>query len=331
MKVIAGIDIGGTKCAVSFAHVRQDEIVFLDKVKTDTDCFERAMRGFLHTIRRGLEGHPEWQLSGIGISCGGPLDAEKGLILSPPNLPGWDRVDVFTPLRQAFGVPVMLKNDADACALAEWRMGAGRGCRNMIFLTFGTGMGAGLILNNRLYSGATGMAGEVGHIRLEPDGPFGYGKCGSFEGFCSGGGIASLGRMRAEEALKKGSSPLFCRDASMLGSITGKTIADALEQGDPLAAEIYDTAGEYLGRGLAVLIDILNPERIIIGSIFGRQRSVLEKRMYEALRREALESSLRACQILPAGLGERIGDYAAVCVGLEASEGFRETGQRLDS
>lgn len=320
MKVIAGIDIGGTKCAVSFAHMEEDHITFLDKVKmeTDTECFENAMKSFICIIDGKLKEHPEWELLSVGISCGGPLDTEKGLIMAPPNLPGWEHADVFTPLHNTFGVPVMIQNDADACALAEWSMGAGKGSKNMIFLTFGTGMGAGLILNSELYSGSCGLAGEVGHIRLEDDGPYGYGKNGSFEGFCSGGGIASLGRMKAREAIKAGNPPMFCRREEELDGISGKNIAEALHAGDKLAAEIYDTVGRYLGRGVSILIDILNPEKVVIGSIYGRQKEVLDKELYRILEEEALEASRKVCEIVPASLGEMIGDYAAISVGIKA-------------
>ena len=229
-------------------------------------------------------------------------------------------MDVYTPLREKFGVPVAMRNDADACARAEWKLGAGRGTQNMIFLTFGTGMGAGLILNGALYSGSTGMAGEVGHIRLEHDGPYGYGKYGSFEGFCSGGGIANLGRMKAKEAIAAGNPPSFAADESCLENITTKDIADAMAQGDTLAKEIFDIVGSYLGRGLSVLVDILNPEVIVIGSIYGRQQQALDPQMYAMLAEEALPVSQKACRITPAGLGEKIGDYAAVTVGMIAME-----------
>ena len=331
MQVVVGIDIGGTKCAVSFARQHSDDIIFLDKVRmeTETEDFDRAMESFIEIIRERFRRNPDWKLTSIGISCGGPLDAGKGLILSPPNLPRWDRADVYTPLKKAFGVPVMLQNDADACALAEWSMGAGKGCRNMIFLTFGTGMGAGLILNNELYSGTTSMAGEVGHIRMEKEGPFGYGKYGSFEGFCSGGGIAKLGRMMAEEALREGKTPLFCQSEAELDSISCKSIAEALEQGDELAAEIFDIVGTYLGRGLSVLIDILNPEMIVIGSIYARQKNVLDKKMREALEQEARPVSRKACRIVPASLGELIGDYAAVSVGIKAYQDLYRHAERF--
>lgn len=331
MQVVTGIDIGGTKCAVSFARQHSDDIIFLDKVRmeTETEDFDKAMESFIAIIRERFRRNPDWKLTSIGISCGGPLDAGRGLILSPPNLPRWDRADVYTPLRKAFGVPVMLQNDADACALAEWSMGAGKGCRNMIFLTFGTGMGAGLILNNELYSGTTGMAGEVGHIRMEKEGPFGYGKYGSFEGFCSGGGIARLGRMKAEEALREGKKPLFCRNEAELDGISCKSIAEALEQGDELAEEIFDIVGTCLGRGLSVLIDILNPEMIVIGSIYARQKNVLDKKMREAIEQEALSVSRKACRIVPASLGELIGDYAAVSVGIKAYQDLYRHAERF--
>ncbi len=330
MRVVTGIDIGGTKCAISFACLDEEKIKFLDKVRMDTERedFAQAVKEFIRIIRLKLNENPKWRLCSIGISCGGPLDAQEGLILSPPNLPKWERADIFTPLKRAFGVPVMIQNDADACALAEWRMGAGKGCQNMIFLTFGTGMGAGLILNGRLYSGTNNLAGEVGHIRLAKEGPVGYGKGGSFEGFCSGGGIADLGRKRAEEALDAGKPPLFCPGREDLPRISAKSIAEAMEQGDALAAEIFDTVGEYLGRGISLLIDILNPERIIIGSIYARQRKTLEKRMLEVVEAEALRASARVCRILPASLGEQIGDYAAVSVGIKAYEELYSDGMK---
>lgn len=163
---------------------------------------------------------PEGEIAGIGISCGGPLDSRRGVILSPPNLPGWDEVPVKAYFERETGAPAMLRNDADACAVAEWRYGAGRGCRNMVFLTFGTGFGAGLILNGALYSGSCDMAGEIGHIRAPGDPayrPVGYGKSGSFEGYCSGGGIAELGRAIALEAHPAGPAGLLLPHAAGAG------------------------------------------------------------------------------------------------------------------
>lgn len=258
--------------------------------------------------------HPEERLQAIGISCGGPLDSRSGLVLSPPNLPGWDKVNCITPVRERFGVPVGLQNDANACALAEWQWGAGQGCENMIFLTFGTGLGAGLILNGRLYSGTNDMAGEAGHIRLADDGPVGYGKAGSFEGFCSGGGIAQLARQRAAIALNEGNPPAFCPSTRDLDAITAQKVGEAARLGDRLALDIFETVGKRLGSGLAILVDLLNPERIVIGSIYGRQQSLLEPVVMEVLAREALPLSLGVCRVMSAGLGENVGDYASLSV-----------------
>ncbi len=223
-----------------------------------------------------------------------------------------------TPFRHAFDAPVALQNDANAGALAERTWGAGRGCRHMVFLTFGTGMGAGLILNGRLYSGATDSAGEVGHVRLADDGPVGFHKAGSFEGFCSGGGIAQQGRTAARRALEDGHAPVFCPSLDDLEAVTAETVGKAAQAGDAVALEVYRTVGERLGQGLALLIDVLNPERIVIGSIYGRQQNLLEPVVLEVARREALGPSLAACEIVPAGLGERVGDYAALAVAQHA-------------
>jgi glucokinase len=249
-----------------------------------------------------------------GVSCGGPLDSRRGLILSPPNLPGWDGVDVLTPLRAAFGAPAARQNDANACALAEWRWGAGQGCSSMIFLTFGTGMGAGLILDGRLYAGASDMAGEVGHVRLAEWGPAGYGKLGSFEGFCSGGGIAQLGRQAAEAALQQGRPPAWCPRREAMAGVSAELLAEAANGGEPLALQLLELVGRRLGQGLALLIDILNPELLVIGSIFARQRALIEPPMLAVLRAECLPHALGACRVAPAGLGEQVGDLAALAV-----------------
>ena len=226
-------------------------------------------------------------LTGIGISCGGPLSSKKGIILSPPNLPGWDNIPIVKLTESRFGKRVLLQNDANACAVAEWKFGAGKGYDNVIFLTFGTGMGAGLILNGRLYSRTSDFAGEVGHLRLADMGPVGFGKAGSFEGFCSGGGIAQLAQVKVRERLQIGESVLFCSGLNELDKLTAKLVAEAAYKGDELALDIYDTCAEYLGSGLSLLIDILNPEVIIMGSIYGRAKSLLDKRMLQVISREA--------------------------------------------
>lgn len=309
--LLAGIDIGGTKCAVSLAVSMGDHVTIVAKQRFPTPHTpEAAIHALIDTLRV-LLAEQQQPLAAIGISCGGPLDSARGVVLSPPNLPGWVDVPVVAAFTQAFGVPAAIQNDANAGALAEWLWGAGKGCHNLIFLTFGTGMGAGLILNGQLYSGTNDMAGEVGHIRLAENGPVGYGKIGSFEGFCSGGGIQRLAMARAEAALKAGHPPDFCPTAADLPAITTEKVANS---DDPLAHEIFELVGRRLGQGLAVLIDVLNPQRIIIGSIYLRQRHRLEASMQTVLKQEALSYALGVCEIVPAGLGESIGDYAALAV-----------------
>ena len=318
MSVLAGLDIGGTKCAASLGRVVGDGVELLARRAFATPPTPDATLAQLgDTLADLIEAH-NVAPAAIGVSCGGPLSSAQGLVLGPPNLPGWDRVDVLSPLRSRFGVPAALQNDANACALAEWRWGNGRGCHSLVFLTFGTGMGAGLILDGRLYSGIGDMAGEIGHVRLEDDGPVGYGKAGSVEGFCSGGGIAQLARGMAERALAAGKPPAFCPTPADLPLVTAERVGEAAHAGDALALEVWRIVGEKLGRALAIVVDLLNPERIIIGSIYARQRALLEPQVLHVLQREALPIALGACQVLTAGLGERVGDYASLSVALGA-------------
>jgi glucokinase len=321
MTILAAIDIGGTKCAVSLGAVEQDRVVILEKISFPTPSMPKvAMDEITVALESVLSRHPEQKPEALGISCGGPLNSQAGLILSPPNLPAWDKIDVITPLRERFEIPVGLQNDANACALAEWRLGAGKGCRNMIFLTFGTGMGAGLILNGQLYSGTNDMAGEVGHVRLAAEGPLGYGKEGSFEGFCSGGGITKLAQTMTIKAIQADKAPSFCKSMNDLTGITAESVGKAAQEGDLLAQHVYDRVGRRLGQGLAMLVDILNPERIVIGSIYGRQQTLLEPIVMNTLRQEALPWSLNVCEIVPAGLGEQVGDYAGMSVAMNVFE-----------
>lgn len=313
--LLLGFDIGGTKCAAVTALWDGENITILKKEKCPTDLTvtPEVMLDRLMGMADGiLDGAPD----AIGISCGGPLDDRAGVILGPPNLPGWDHVEIVALVEAHYGVKAHLQNDANACAVAEWKFGAGRGTRNMAFLTFGTGLGAGLILDGRLYSGTNGNAGEVGHMRLSPDGPIGFGKRGSFEGFCSGGGIAQLGYIMAQEAIASGKSPSYFEAGMTECDVTAKTVGDAAEAGDETALAVYRTSGEYLGRGLAFMIDILNPERIVIGSIFARSRNLLWEAAKQEIEREALAPAAACCTVVPAELGEAIGDYAAIATAL---------------
>jgi glucokinase len=314
MKILA-FDIGGTKCAVTIAlwDGNRIELLRTETIPTDLQITPEKMIQKLILLADSIaDGKPD----AIGISCGGPLDSQKGVILGPPNLPGWDHVEIVKILSNHYGVSVKLQNDANACALAEWKFGAGRGAQNVVFLTFGTGLGAGLILNGELYCGASNNAGEVGHIRLDRFGPVGYGKAGSFEGFCSGNGLSQLGYTMALEKIQKGIYPMYFQKGMTPKDVTAKSVADAAKAGDETALAVYRVCGEYLGKGLSIIIDLLDPEVIVLGSIFGRCHDLLWPSALAVIEQEALAASAAHCQIRPAALGERIGDYAAVATAL---------------
>ncbi len=313
---LLGIDIGGTKCAIIYGRKKGTDLRIVDKAKFETTSVDRTIENIINETQRMITKH---QLTpstvyAIGISCGGPLDSTSGTVMSPPNLPGWDNIPIVRIIEERFGIKTCLQNDANACALAEWQFGAGKGTRNMIFLTCGTGLGAGIILNGSLYSGTNDNAGEIGHIRLTKDGPIGYGKAGSFEGYASGGGIAQLARGFVEEELKNGREVSWCSSHEELGKITAKMVADAAQAGDKLALKIYKTSASYLGKGLSILIDILNPELIVIGSIYARNREIMEPYVLEQVTIESLKEARDVCKIVPAALGEHIGDYAALSI-----------------
>lgn len=295
-----GLDIGGTKCAISTGEPVGDTIKFLSREEFPTTGL--AWRQVLGEFARRIDcivssnSNSDFQLSSIGISCGGPLDSKRGVVMSPPNLPGWDNVPVVEFFHERFGVPVAIQNDANACALAEYLYGSGKGVRNLIFMTFGTGLGAGIIIDGRLYSGANDNAGEIGHIRLAPTGPVGYNKAGSAEGFCSGAGIARLAKIR------KGLD------------LTTKEIFARVRSGDADCTEVFRESARHLATILAYTIDILNPEVIALGGVFMRNADLFMPVVEPILREEALPGALDVCRIVPAALGENIGDYAALAV-----------------
>lgn len=318
---IIGVDIGGTKTSIVLAEYHgESKIELLDKVAFSTNVQSGKNYALDHIFKHIDAIIEKYGMKGtdfaIGISCGGPLDAKNGIILSPPNLMGWDNVHITEILRERYGVNTYLQNDANACALAEWMMGAGKGYSNIVYLTFGTGLGAGLILDNRLYNGSNGMAGEVGHIRLERMGPVGYGKAGSFEGFCSGNGIAQMARTMVLEKMQAGKQVSFCRGINEINGITAKTVFSAAKEGDPFALEIVRMCGIYLGQGLSIIVDVLNPEVIILGTIFVHNYELLYPHLTKVVNSESIERSLEICKIVPAQLGESLGDYSSVTTAL---------------
>ncbi len=317
MSYYIGVDVGGTKCAVTLGKSECEDIKILVRREfptsgTPADVLNRFLFEIKDVLSENLLEFSD--VTAIGISCGGPLDAEHGIVQSPPNLKGWDDVHITEFFEKNTGIASFLDNDANACAVAEWKLGAGKGKKNIIFLTFGTGLGAGLILDGRLYGGTNGNAGEIGHVRLRRSGPVGYGKIGSAEGFCSGGGIGRMGKAAAKKD-KKAAAALI-EYAGGIENISAKNIAELARGGDALCCDIYRRCGEMLGETLAILIDLLNPECIILGGVYMRSHDLLDEGMKKVLAREALDISSGVCEILPAGLGESIGDYAALSLAM---------------
>lgn len=314
MKVL-GIDIGGTKCALTIAEIKGETVEFVHKEAFATKDFKTTLNEII--VRSKAMTDKYEHIEAAGISCGGPLDSKRGVIMSPPNLPGWDDVHITEILGNELGIPVAIQNDANACALAEWKFGAGKGTRNMVFMTFGTGLGAGLIIDGRLYAGTNDNAGEVGHIRLADYGPVGFGKSGSYEGFCSGGGIAQLARSAIAEKVQMGQSVPWC-PADMVDKVSARMVAEAAIEGDETALSVMKTSALKMGFGISLLIDILNPEVVVLGSIYARNEAMMKPYIDEVVAREALGLAAKVCKVKPAALGESVGDYAAVSVAVNA-------------
>jgi glucokinase len=305
--LVAGVDIGGTQCSVNLGEVSGGgfRLVSRQQFATEVDRGPEAtlmeVEARLAALLRGFE-----PPAVIGVSCGGPLDAARGVIQSPPNLPGWDDIAIASRFEKTFGAPCALGNDANASACAEWAFGAGRGCRDLVFLTFGTGLGAGMILNGATYEGSGGLAGEVGHWRIGRDvGPARYGKRGSFEAFCSGNGIVEWYReLSGGDTVPDGLSAM--------------AVAGRARHGDPVATKVFAQAADRLGRGVALLVDALAPQVVVIGGIYVYANDLLRNGAERALLAEAHPRLVARCRVVPAELGAQLGSYASCCVALRS-------------
>ena len=306
-----GLDIGGTKCAATLGDCGE-EIRILKKEQFLTKGLspQSVLQRFSCFIDECLQAY---KVQGIGISCGGPLDSKRGVILSPPSLPDWDHIEIKKYFEEKYGVRTLVQNDANAGAVAEWKYGAAKGYDNVVFITCGTGFGAGLILNGKLYAGTNDNAGELGHVRLTKNGPLGFHKNGSVEGYCSGGGIARLARLEMEKEQKRGRQVRVYEEMGA-ENVDAKTLADYARAGDPFCQKIYKKSGEKLGAALSILIDLLNPEIIVIGGVFMRSSDLLLPHALKTINRESLALSAEVCKIVPAKLNENIGDISALTI-----------------
>lgn len=320
MKTIIGLDVGGTKTAVvegtAEANILQRHEFPTEAHRPFTEVFPRLAKLIDQTIANAVDsGRRPVALS---VSIGGPLRIQEGLLLNPTHLPGWHGVHLRKVLSDRYPeLPVFIEHDGNAGALAEFHFGVGRGrtnLRDLVFLTFGTGIGAGLIINGQIVHGASDTAGEIGHLRLAPDGPLLYGKRGSWEGFSSGKGLVKLAAQMF---------PRRWSDDSPIRSLVVAMLAN-----DEDAMKVANEAGTWLGRGLAILVDTLNPQIIVLGSLAVALGEKVLEPARRALNEEALPQAVAACEILPAALGSNIGDVAALMAALSSprkSEFFAES------
>lgn len=310
MKTIIGLDIGGTKTAI-VEGTRDAQILRREELPTNghkpfNHSFPRLAAIVEDVMAEAKEA--DRQVAAISVSVGGPLKIAEGILGSPPHLPGWHGVRLKERLDKRFpALPVYVEHDGNAGALAELHFGIGRedpALKHLIFLTLGTGLGAGLIVNGQVVRGATDSAGEVGHLRLADRGPIGHGKPGSWEGFCSGAGMIQLARQMFPATWNEERSIHDLIQAALLN--------------DEEASRVIETAGTWLGRGMAVLIDILNPQAIVLGSL----AVVLGERLLAPARRtlaeEALQRAVDSCRIIPSTFGKRIGDVASLMAALKS-------------
>jgi glucokinase len=317
MGALVGIDVGGTKVAVAVGDAAgrlHAQRRFATPLSGDPEADLRAIAA---EVRRVLAEAKPAVVDAIGVAVPSPLDPESGVVLAPPNLPGWRDVPVRAHLEAAFGMPVFVENDANAAALAEWHFGAARGYRHVAYLTMSTGVGAGLILGGRLHRGVMASAGEVGHAPIAWDGePCSCGLRGCLEAYV--GGAAWTRRLQRV-------TPPDSRAAELAGGnlrVGPEALVAAAREGDAFARAELQRWVEQLGRGVVALLFTLAPEAIVLGTIAvaaGEELCFAPLRKF--VRAHAWPLLTKRLAILPAALGASLPYHAAIGVALE---GLRE-------
>ncbi|MGD0389557.1 MAG: ROK family protein [Tepidisphaeraceae bacterium] len=296
-----GLDIGGTKCAAVVGR-RDGQILHRTQWPSLSHRGPQAMIEDLCIHARILiHDHPS--IVAAGASIGGPLDAERGIIQSPPNLPGWDNIPLKQIIADRLGLPARVEHDAAACCLAEFLWGADRGAARLVYLTCGTGFGAGLVFDGKIYRGSGGKSLEIGHARFRDDGPEAFGKRGSVEAFCAG---ASLGKLAAWKFPHRWPTPP-----------TSEDLANLWRSGDGDAAEVIQINARAVGEVVANLADLLRPDVVLLGSLALYLGPPWLEIVRHQFRVEALPDTL--CRIDPAGLGARLQDCSALVVAVSAA------------
>ncbi len=314
-RLAVGVDLGGTKI-YSLTATAEGEVLGEDRCPTQAAAGPEAVIGRLvESVRRALDqaGATTDEIVGVGLSTPGPCDPARGIVTNPPNLPGWGDVPLARFVSERLGVPTVLENDAAAACYGELRFGAGRGYQHIVYVTLGTGIGGGIIIDGRIYGGASGAAGEVGHLIIAEDGPLcGCGNRGCLEALASGLAIAR----EAAAALDGGRCPVLAELVDE-ATPTAELVHQAALQGDATAREIIERAGHHLGLGLAGLLNCFNPQALILGGgLLGLGDLYLEPAMRTA-RAGAFDQILADVTITQAKLRERAGALGAAALIIE--------------
>ncbi|MFQ6100862.1 MAG: ROK family protein [Anaerolineae bacterium] len=313
---VIGIDLGGTKIRTALVD-SAGKIIAHDRRETlAKEGLEAVIGRMLESARQVMAqaGAKQSQVAAVGIGAPGPLDIETGILVAPPNFPDWERVPLKRLIEDGLGITAFIENDANAAALGEHRFGAGQGVEHMIYVTVSTGIGGGLILDGRLYHGANGMAGEIGHMTIVPYGPLcGCGNRGCLEVLASGMAIAHQARERVARGV-----PTLLADLAEgdLERITAKLVATAADQGDGEAQKILAEAMDYLGIGMANLVNLFNPQLIVIGGGLTNIGDALFEPVRRQIDRRAFRVPAQTVRVVPAALGDNVGALGAAAVAL---------------
>lgn len=310
-----GVDLGGTKILTAIAD---EKGAILSSIKVPTEASkgqEVIIENICNSVYTAIEKADiaKEEVVRLGIGSPGPLNSKEGIIYENANLP-WKNVPIVKLLEERLDMPVLLENDANAAALGEKWFGAGRDVDNMLYVTVSTGIGGGIIVNKKIYHGAFDIAGEVGHMIIDPSGPIcGCGNHGCLEAFASGTAINRMGKEAVREDLDTILVELSAGDPE---KVDGRLISQAAEQGDLVAKDIWNKAGNYLGIGIANLLNILNPEMVVLGGGVMKAGDLLMNPMIDSLKKYAFESAITSTKICQAVLGDDVGVKGAIAVAL---------------
>lgn len=306
-----GIDVGGTNVKIALVD-GEGKIIYSNSVPTYAQMgYEYTVNNIKQAIRDLMKetNTDAKEIEGIGFDFPGQVDYKTGVVKLAPNIPGWINVPIAQMIKEEFNIPTRIDNDVRCAALGELKFGAGKGCENFVCITVGTGIGSGLVINGQLVRGAANAAGEIGHIKLQMNGgPIcGCGDTGCLEAFASGPSIVAM----AQEYLKGGKSTKFREMAGADGEITPYIVAKAAEAGDPVAKRIFEIVGTYIGMGLVSVINLLNPEKVIIGGGVAAAGDLLLDPIRKTIKERAMVVAGNSVEIVPAELGNSAGVIGA--------------------